>query len=95
MTRRARKRGAKGSFTLEEWQAKLKEYHYRCAYCGKTQAQHIRETGQKLHKDHIIPLKMGGTNYIDNIVPACRSCNSRKHTSVWMHQQKNSTLIKK
>jgi 5-methylcytosine-specific restriction endonuclease McrA len=22
----------------------------------------------------------GGTNFIDNILPACRGCNARKHT---------------
>lgn len=28
--------------------------------------------------DHLIPLARGGTNYEGNLVPACRSCNSRK-----------------
>jgi 5-methylcytosine-specific restriction endonuclease McrA len=27
-----------------------------------------------------VPLARGGTNFIDNILPACRGCNARKHT---------------
>jgi 5-methylcytosine-specific restriction endonuclease McrA len=39
-----------------------------CAYC-----QGPAET-----VDHVIPLVRGGTNHEGNLVPACRSCNSRK-----------------
>lgn len=30
--------------------------------------------------DHIIPLSRGGTHDIDNLVLACKSCNSRRHS---------------
>jgi len=33
-----------------------------------------------IQTDHRIPLSRGGSNFIDNIVPACRPCNLRKHT---------------
>ena len=68
--RRATLLEASGSFTAEEWELKKKEFDYRCAYCG-------RKT-KKLTVDHFVPLSKGGTNYIKNIVPACRQCNSHK-----------------
>lgn len=67
--RRACKIGAGGSFTRNEWNKLKKNFNYRCAYCRRK---------KKLTVDHIIPLSKGGTNYIDNIIPACRSCNSKK-----------------
>lgn len=67
-TRRARLAGG-GVHTVRQWHALLLEYQGRCAYCG----------GQgPLVRDHAIPLVLGGTNDISNIVPACRSCNERK-----------------
>ncbi len=57
-------------FTFEEWEGLLKKYDGRCAYCGST---------AQLEADHRMPLCMGGSNDIDNILPACRSCNRRKH----------------
>jgi len=69
--RRARKKGAAGSHTLEEWRM-LKILHgYKCAICGKE---------KKLTRDHIIPLTRGGSDCIENIQPLCKSCNSRKGT---------------
>ena len=72
--REYRERNAEGSFTLEEWNAKLEEYNYRCAYCG------CKLNSDTITVDHQIPLIRGGTNYIDNLVPACQSCNSKKGT---------------
>ena len=71
--RYARLCGAEGSYTQDEWQAKLQEYNNCCSYCGI-------ELGDSPTIDHDIPLSRGGTNYIDNLVPACKSCNSTKHT---------------
>jgi 5-methylcytosine-specific restriction endonuclease McrA len=30
--------------------------------------------------DHRLPLARGGRHEIENVIPACKSCNSRKHT---------------
>lgn len=40
-----------------------------CAYCGATDNMSI---------DHVVPLSRGGTHDVDNLLPACRSCNSSK-----------------
>jgi 5-methylcytosine-specific restriction endonuclease McrA len=61
-----------GTFTNEEWQDRLLEYNYCCAYCYKPFPV------DELTIDHMQPLSRGGTNTIDNLVPACISCNSRK-----------------
>lgn len=68
----ARRRNALGSHTFDEWIAKAESFAWCCRYCGR---QLTRLTATR---DHVIPLSKGGTNYIDNIVPACRSCNSKK-----------------
>jgi 5-methylcytosine-specific restriction endonuclease McrA len=69
---RARSQAALGSFTGPEWRDLQERWGHVCAYCG--------EAGP-LEADHRVPLARGGTNYIDNILPACRSCNGRKHRS--------------
>jgi 5-methylcytosine-specific restriction endonuclease McrA len=43
----------------------------RCTYCGEV---------RPLTMDHRIPLIRGGRHEIENIIPACKPCNSRKHT---------------
>lgn len=68
----ARLAGAPGSFTAEEFRALVEAHGGRCAYCGKR---------TDLTADHRIPLcrtERSPTNWIENILPACLSCNSRK-----------------
>lgn len=68
--RRARRLGANGSITPDQWASIKAAYAGRCAYCGKESAA--------LTQDHVIPLSLGGSHTPVNIVPACRSCNSGK-----------------
>lgn len=70
--RRAREAGAEGTFTAIEWATKKADFGHRCAYC-------LRQD-DRLTRDHIVPLARGGKHCEENIVPACRSCNSRKYT---------------
>jgi 5-methylcytosine-specific restriction endonuclease McrA len=65
--------GAQGDHTEAEWESLKQACDYRCLGCG------LKEP---LTADHIIPLSIGGTDYIDNIQPLCRKCNSGKHASV-------------
>jgi len=68
---RARKAAAAGSFTGAEWLELVARWGDVCAYDG---------AAGPLEPDHRLPLSRGGSNFIDNILPACRSCNGRKHT---------------
>lgn len=71
--RRAAKRGAtRRDFTAAQWKAMQEAFDHRCAYCNK------RCKG-RLTQDHITPISKGGQHTAFNIVPACLSCNSRKH----------------
>ena len=47
----------------------LERYGHKCAYCGAT---------GNLEADHRIPICRGGSNCIENILPACRRCNRTK-----------------
>lgn len=40
-----------------------------CQYCLKEKATTI---------DHIMPIKRGGKDHLDNLLPACEPCNSKK-----------------
>ena len=45
---------------------------FKCQYCG------ANPIGSPLHVDHIHPIKLGGTNDIDNLVTSCAPCNLGK-----------------
>jgi len=83
---RDRKMSAIGSHTLGEWELLKKQYGYTCPCCEKSEPE------IKLTEDHIVPLSKGGSNYIENIQPLCKSCNSKKHTQVVVYENKNSSL---
>lgn len=58
------------TLSFEQWNNIKAAYRNRCAYCGKR--------FQRLTKDHVIPISKGGEHTPENIVPACKSCNSKK-----------------
>lgn len=55
--------------TDDQWAA-LKSAWSGCAYCGATNAA--------LQRDCVLPISRGGRYTLDNVVPACRSCNTSK-----------------
>jgi len=70
--RRARINNApKIDLTPRQWRMIQAAYHYRCAYCHRKP--------RRLTKDHVVPISKGGGHTASNIVPACRSCNAKKH----------------
>jgi 5-methylcytosine-specific restriction endonuclease McrA len=68
-----------GGYTYDDWLDLVNKHGNKCYYCGVelTKIPHKKNT---LTRDHVIPLSNGGTDKLDNIVPACNSCNGRKST---------------
>lgn len=64
-----RKQAPGAGVTREEWAAIKEEYGHRCAYCAQK---------TKLTMDHVQPVSKGGAHDTDNVVPACKWCNSSK-----------------
>jgi len=66
----------------EQWTA-IKTAWGGCAYCGAT--------GDSLQRDCVLPLSRGGRYTLDNIVPACGSCNASKcndEVTGWLRRKK-------
>jgi hypothetical protein len=68
----------KHEITDQEWFDCLDFFNNSCAYCGLTEQKQIELFGEQFHKEHVIH---NGSNYIDNCVPSCTSCNTSKHDS--------------
>lgn len=75
--RQARLRGAEGRFTPTEWRARYELYGGCCAYCSKPLSF------RSATMDHVIPISKGGSNWPENLVPACGTCNKSKGNRLW------------
>lgn len=77
--RRSRELSQVNTLTIEEWETIKAYFNHSCAYCGISEEEHVKKCGERLHQEHIKPLSQGGTFTKENIIPACRSCNSSKY----------------
>lgn len=81
--RRTRRVAASGSdLTKDQW-FRILEAWAHCAYCGAD--------GAALQKDCVSPISRGGRYTVDNVVPACRSCNASKsndEVTSWMRRRR-------
>jgi 5-methylcytosine-specific restriction endonuclease McrA len=66
----------------EQWAA-IQDGWGGCAYCG--------EVGVAFQKDCVLALSRGGRYTLDNIVPACGSCNASKcneEVTAWLRRKR-------
>jgi flagellar biosynthesis GTPase FlhF len=67
--RNTKKKLLKNDLTAAQWEQIKKEFGSACCYCGQV---------KKLTIEHFIPLDKFGELTINNVLPACSSCNSSK-----------------
>ena len=82
--RRARRKKAEGKHTLAEIRDLVIKQKGKCANPACR-----AKLGEKYHRDHIIPLIRGGSNYIRNIQLLCKPCNlskGSKDSITWVQQ---------
>ncbi len=81
--RRTQRVAASGSdLTDAEW-FRILDAWAACAYCGAE--------GIALQKDCVLPISRGGRYTLENVVPACRSCNASKsndEVTSWMRRKR-------
>lgn len=61
-----------GRHTVKEFHQLCEIFDWKCAYCDK------QLDVNNVTEDHVISIETGGTDFIDNILPCCSRCNSRK-----------------
>jgi len=76
MQRIMRSKNLPNDFTLQEWQVALDYWQHTCAYCLRALPE-----DSLFAKEHFIPISSGGGYTKNNIVPACKACNSSKKDS--------------
>lgn len=85
--RRCSIKNSENSLTIDEWHYILDNFNNECAYCGNKE--------EILSQDHVIPVKKGGGYTIDNIIPSCKSCNSKKNAKDLEEFHKNYDFFTK
>ena len=68
--------------TADQWAA-IQAAWNGCAYCGAT--------SRPLQRDCVMAISRGGRYTIDNVVPACASCNTSKcneEVTAWLRRKR-------
>lgn len=68
--RRSKKHQLPSTLTPQQWGDIKRAFNNQCCYCGEV---------VQLTQEHFVSIKNGGEYGKDNILPACRSCNSSKN----------------
>lgn len=78
---RRKERMDKLPFTLtgEQWRYIKSSFNNCCAYCRKTEEDELKENNRQLSQDHFISVVNYGGYTLENMIPACTTCNCSKH----------------
>ena len=80
--RQRRVKAVVNDLTADQWTA-IKAAWQGCAYCGSTDGA--------MQRDCVMAISRGGRYTIDNVVPACASCNTSKcndEVTGWMRRKR-------
>jgi 5-methylcytosine-specific restriction endonuclease McrA len=69
--------------SAEQWSALQEAWGGACAYCGAA--------GKALQRDCVLAISRGGRYTLENIVPACLSCNTSKcneEVTAWLRRRR-------
>ena len=67
-------------------------YHFTCVYCGFDGRPF--DSWMQLSIDHIRPISCSGSNELDNLVVACRACNSITSRMKFPEEMSREEIIK-
>lgn len=76
--RRSLKKQLPSTLTAMQWSKIKSHFNHQCAYCGMKEEDHTEIYDELLHQEHFIALSKGGEYTHNNIITACRGCNSNK-----------------
>lgn len=82
---KARRKGAEGKHTAQDIRDILARQKYKCVECGTSV-----KSQKNRHVDHIMPIKLGGSNWPSNLQVLCQTCNltkNAKHPLDWAREK--------